>query len=285
MKQPAEHSTPIIVVLGATGQQGGAVARALIATGRWHVRALARDPASESARRLADLGIDIVPGNLDQPDSLRAAFAGAHGVYSIQATNRGQQTEIRQGITVVDAAVAAGISHFIYASVGGAERNSGVPHFESKWAIEQHLSRSGLPATVVRPTFFMENFSKLSLRVVLIALMQRYMAEDKSLQMIAIDDIGTWVARAFADPESFIGKSAEIAGDELTRAQVLAVFKTHVWFSRVPIPSLLLRRLPGDVLKMFDWFGREGYHADIPVLRKHQPGLLTLEQWIQRRKN
>jgi uncharacterized protein YbjT (DUF2867 family) len=120
---------------------------------------------------------------------------------------------------------------------------------------------------------------------VLIALMQRYMAEDKSLQMIAIDDIGTWVARAFADPESFIGKSAEIAGDELTRAQVLAVFKTHVWFSRVPIPSLLLRRLPGDVLKMFDWFGREGYHADIPVLRKHQPGLLTLEQWIQRRKN
>lgn len=274
-------SDNVIVVLGATGQQGGAVARALIADGRWHVRAVSRDPASSAARELTSLGIEVVPGDLDRIESLRPAFAGAYGVYSVQGTRRGHEVEVGQGSAVVDAAAACGIEHFVYASVGGAERSSGVPHFESKWAIEQHLARSGLPATIVRPTFFMENFLGLPMRVVLMALMRRYLPDDKPLQMISVRDIGTWVSRAFSEPAAFIGRAEEIAGDELTRPRIVAALRSQGWFAGFPIPGMVLRRIPDEARKMFEWFARDGYHADIPSLRADQPGLLTLEQWLR----
>ncbi len=272
---------PIIAVLGATGQQGGAVARALLADGRWQVRAVVRSPGSETAQELAKLGIELVAGNLDKPESLQSAFAGAYGVYSVQPTTQGSETEIRQGIAAIDAAAASGINYFIYSSVGGADRKSGVPHFESKWMVEQHLAQSGLPATVVRPVFFMDNFSKLSMRVVLLALMKRYLGE-KRLQMIAVQDIGAWVATAFAAPEEYVGKAVEIAGDDLTRSQVAASFKAHGWFAGVPIPGFILRRLPAEVLQMFEWFAKDGYHADIAALRQHHR-LLTFKEWLDSR--
>ncbi|HEY0207563.1 NmrA/HSCARG family protein [Acerihabitans sp.] len=189
MNQP-DNNARIIVVIGATGQQGGAVARALAATGRWRVRAVVRNPASSVALCLRDHGIEVIHGNMDRPESLSAALAGAYGVYAMQPSVRGTEIEIRQGAAIIDAACFADIRHFIYASVGGADRQSGVPHFESKWVIEQNLVRSGLPATVIRPAFFMENFVRLPLRIVLMALPRRYMPRHKPLQMIAIDDIG-----------------------------------------------------------------------------------------------
>ncbi|TBU98352.1 hypothetical protein DNJ95_10625 [Stutzerimonas kirkiae] len=282
-----ERDAGIIVVIGATGQQGGAVARALAADGRWQVRAVVRNPASPAATRLSGHGIEVVPGDLDRPESLSAAFAGANGVYAMQPANGGPETELRQGAAVVDAASAAGVGHFIYASVGGAERQSGVPHFESKWAVEQYLARSGLPATVVRPSFFMDNFARLPMRIVLMALLRRYVPRDKPLQMIATEDIGAWVVRAFAEPAAFIGRAQEIAGDELTHGQVVAAFKACGWFPGLPfaLPHVLLRRVPGDVLKMIEWFATDGYRADIPRLRADQPGLLTLEQWLRRQQS
>lgn len=276
------NSTKIIVVLGATGQQGGAVTRALAADGQWRICTLSRDPNSEAARRLAGRGIEVVAANMDDPKSLLAAFEGAHGVFSVQGSDQGGEVEMKRGIAVADAALTAGIEHFIYASVGGADRRSGVPHFDSKWRIEEHIRQIGLPATVVRPVFFMDNFIKPSLRTVLMALMRSYVPKFKPLQMIAVDDIGKWVARAFADPEAFIGRSEEIAGDELTRSEIVAAFKAHGWYAGlpVPVPRLLLRALPGDILKMFAWFGSEGYRANIAALRARQPELLRFSDWL-----
>ncbi|KAB2913571.1 MAG: NmrA/HSCARG family protein [Hyphomicrobiaceae bacterium] len=275
-----------IVVLGATGQQGGAVTRALAADSQWRIRTVSRDLHSEAARGLAGRGFEVVAANMDDPKSLLTAFKGAHGVFSVQGSDQGGEVETKRGIAVADAALAAGIAHFIYASVGGADRQSAVPHFDSKWRIEEHIRRIGLPATVVRPVFFMDNFIMPSLRTVLMALMRSYVPKDKKLQMIAVDDIGKWVARAFADPQVFIGTAEEIAGDELTRSEFVAAFKARGWYAGlpVPVPRLLLRALPGDILKMFAWFGSEGYRADIAALRTRQPELLRFSDWLSANK-
>src|SRR5262249_46190925 len=155
---------------------------------------------------------------------------------------------------------------------------SGVPHFESKWKIEEHLRRIDLPWTIVRPTFFMDNFDKPALRAVLLALLRSYVPKGKPLQMIATTDIGKWVARAFANPDVFIHKAEEIAGDELTRAEIAEALKRHGWSAGLPfpVPRLLLRPLPSDIRKMFEWFGEAGYIADIPSLKSWQPDLLSL---------
>ncbi|MFD2029175.1 NmrA family NAD(P)-binding protein [Ancylobacter dichloromethanicus] len=150
--------------------------------------------------------------------------------------------------------------------------------------MEEHVLSIRLPATIVRPVFFMDNFTKASMRLVLLALMRSYVPKAKPLQMIAVDDIGKWVARAFADPAGFIGKAEEIAGDELTRAQIVAALKRHGWSAGLPfpLPRLLLRPLPYDVRRMFEWFGTAGYSADIPALKARQPDILTFEDWLAR---
>lgn len=271
-----------IVVLGATGQQGGAVARSLRASGHWRIRALSRNPDSEAAQQLAAGGIEVVPADMDDSASLRTAFADAYGVFSVQGAEQGAEVETRRGIAVADAALAAGVRHFVYASVGGADRRSGVPHFQSKWLVEKHIRSIGLPASIVRPVFFMDNFSKPALRAVLLALLRSYVPETKPLQMIATADIGNWVAQAFDDPGEFLGKSEEIAGAELTRAQIVAAFKHHGWSAGLPfpLPRLLLRPLPYDVRRMFEWFGENGYLADIPALLTRQPDVRTFDKWL-----
>ncbi|KML59135.1 hypothetical protein VL15_10995 [Burkholderia cepacia] len=271
-----------IVVLGATGQQGGAVARSLRADGHWRIRALSRNPGSEAAQQLAAGGIEVVPADMDDSASLRIAFTDAYGVFSVQGSEQGAEVETHRGIAVADAALAAGVRHFIYASVGGADRGSAVPHFQSKWLVEEHIRSIGLPASIVRPVFFMDNFSRPALRAVLLALLRSYVPETKRLQMIATADIGNWVARAFDDPGEFLGKSEEIAGVELTRAQIVAAFKRHGRSAGLPfpLPRVLLRPLPYDVRRMFEWFGEAGYLADIPALLARQPDVRTFDKWL-----
>jgi uncharacterized protein YbjT (DUF2867 family) len=271
-----------IVVLGATGQQGGGVVRALAADGRWRIRTISRNPDSDAARSLADRGIEVVAGDMDDAPSLRRVFENAHGVFSVQGTDQGGEVETRRGIAVADAAKAAGVAHFIYSSVGGADRSSGVPHFESKWRVEEYVREIGLPASIVRPAFFMENFAKPSLRMTIMGMIRAWVPKTKPLQMIAVDDIGKWVAHAFAHPETFIGKAEEIAGDELTRPEIVAAFKRHGWYPALPIPlpRLAFRPLPYDIRKMMEWFGTDGYTADIPALRARHPDLLTFDQWL-----
>src|SRR5829696_2881793 len=147
----------LILVTGATGQQGGAAARHLLANG-WRVRGLTRNPASDKAQALVALGAEVVEGDLYDRTSVDTALQGAYGVFSVQnfwLPDVGAEGEVRQGQLLADAAHAAGIKHFVYTSVGGAERATGIPHFDSKWAIEQHIAALGLPATVLRPVFFM----------------------------------------------------------------------------------------------------------------------------------
>jgi uncharacterized protein YbjT (DUF2867 family) len=278
------NSDKLIVVTGATGQQGGATARHLLAQG-WRVRALVRDPNKPAAQELAAKGAELAQGDLDDRASLDRTLNGAYGVFSVQTFMgpEGPVGETRQGKRLADAAKAAGIQHFVYTSVGGAERKSGLPHFESKWQIEEHIRSLGLPATILRPVFFMENLRSPWMGprdgVLAVAL-----SPSTALQMIASDDIGAFAALAFARPQEFIGKALEIAGDSLTMPQVAEAFTQvsgqPVRFVEQPLEQV--RSFNAEMGDMMAWFNDHGYAADIPALRKLRPGLLTFEAWLRK---
>ncbi|MBC3839206.1 NmrA/HSCARG family protein [Streptacidiphilus sp. 4-A2] len=274
-----------ILVLGATGRQGGSTARELLDRG-WEVHALVRDPHAPAARKLADHGAVLVHGDLDDPASLHNAMRGAHGVFSVQTftTPEGVAGEERQGRSVADVAARERVAHVVYSSVGGAERSSGVPHFESKAAIERHIEALGLPATVLRPTMFIDNFASFGPALVEGELVLSLgLAPQTVLQMIATRDIAVFAADAFDDPEHWIGRKIEIAGDALTGAQMAEAFAeaagTPGRFQEVPIEQL--RTMNQEMAAMFDWFNREGYRADLAALREQHPDLTTLKSWLR----
>ena len=278
----------VILVTGATGRQGGAVARCLLARG-WRVRGLTRDPSSSAARALGAQGIELVAGNLDDAASLDRACGNVYGVFSVQNFwEVGASREVVQGKNLADSAKKASVQHFVYSSVGGAERNSGIDHWESKWAVEQHIRKLKLPATILRPAAFMENYY---IDKVEIALLKGKLLDairpDKSYQTIATDDIGAFAALAFARPGDFIGRELELAGSELTNLQAAEVFSRvlgkPIRFQRLP---LLLTRLAlgREFYQMFRWFNAGGFQADIPALRRLYPEvpLMDLETWLRR---
>jgi uncharacterized protein YbjT (DUF2867 family) len=274
-----------IVVTGATGKQGGAVARHLLSDG-WQVRALTRDPLKPGAQALAKLGAEVVTGDFDQRNSIDRALAGAYGVFSVQNFwEAGGAGEIQQGKTLADTARAAGVKHFVYSSVGGAERNTGILHFDSKWEIEQHVRALGLPATILRPVFFMDNFNSPNFRpAILQGTLTLALRPARTLQMIAVDDIGGFAALAFEKPGEYIGRTFELAGDELTMPQVAEAFSRvlgrTVRFVQQPIEQV--RSFSKEYAVMFEWFNREGYKADIVALRALYPGLHNFQAWLDR---
>lgn len=279
-----------ILVVGATGQQGGATARALLTAGS-PVRALVRDPRSGPALDLAGLGARLVQGDMTRPDTLRAAMAGARGVFSVQnfMGPAGIGGEVRQGRAVADAAAAVGVEHVVYSSVGGADRASGVPHFESKWAVERHLRSLPVASTVLRPTFFMDNFAGHPPEVVDGTIVVRLALPPATrVQMIAVEDIAAVAAAAFADPARHAGTTVELAGDELSGPEMAAAFGAAAGmparFEELPLDAVATN--PGipfapEIALMFEWFVTDGYQADLAALRRENPGLRSFGEWIR----
>ena len=275
-----------VLVTGATGRQGGSVVRHLLASG-WDIRALTRDPGTKAARALADRGVEVVKADLEDPASLAGACRGVYGVYSVQDFWAvGARREVNQGKNLADAAKKARVEHFVYSSVGGAERNSGIDHWESKWEIEKHVRKLGLAATILRPAGFMENYyiHQVEIGILKGKLMDPIRA-DKPYQTIASDDIGAFVALSFERPQQFIGVELEIAGSELTNPEAAEVFSRvlgkRVRFQRLPMPMVRLV-LGKEFYQMFRWFNAAGFRANIAELRGRYPEvqLQTLEQWL-----
>jgi uncharacterized protein YbjT (DUF2867 family) len=276
-----------VLVTGATGRQGGAVIRHMLLKG-WKLRALTRNPQSHAAQLLARQGVELVQGDLEDAASIAGAAAGVYGIYSVQDFWAvGANREVQQGKNIANAAKKNGVKHFVYSSVGGAERNTGIPHWESKWEVEKHIRSLGLPATVIRPAAFMEMYY---IDQVEIEILKGKLADpirgDKPYQTIATDDIGAFVALAFERPSEFIGKELEIAGSELTNLEAAKVFSRvlgkPVKFQKLPL--LLVRLILGkEFYVMFRWFNEAGFKADISGLRRAYPEirLQTLEEWLR----
>src|SRR5262249_23725509 len=277
----------IVLVTGATGRQGGSVIRHMHPKG-WKLRALTRDPDSPAAQKLVCMGIEVVKGDLENPVALEPATRGVYGIYSVQDFWAvGANREVQQGKNLADAAKKAGVEHFVYSSAGGAERNSGIDHWESKWEIENHIRELGLPATMIRPAAFMENYyiDQVELGILKGKLLDPIRG-DKPYQTIASSDIGAFVALAFERPREFIGAALEIAASELTNPEAAQVFSRvlgkPVKFQKLPMPMVRLF-LGKEFYQMFRWFNQAGFNANIPELRRKYPEvpLQTLEEWLR----
>ncbi|MFE9885459.1 NmrA family NAD(P)-binding protein [Streptomyces scopuliridis] len=272
-----------ILVTGATGRQGGAAATRLLADGR-PVRVLVREPAAPAARALAAAGAALHQGDLDDPDTLKAALAGAHGVFAVTPDDVDSAREIRRGRHLVDAAAAADIAHLVFASVGGAERGTGISYWESKWVIEQHIRTLGLPATILRPVRFMENHTipGLPLGGITDSVLRHLFSSDVPVQLIAVTDIGAFAALAFADPAAYLGQALELAGDELTPDATVRLISRHLG------REITYQQLPASTLELSEnatraFASQRGlWRADIPALRRRHPALLDFPTWLTR---
>ncbi|WP_431923980.1 NmrA family NAD(P)-binding protein [Nonomuraea jabiensis] len=281
-----------IVVMGATGLQGRAVTARLLADG-WRVRAVTRDPDAAGARALAQAGARLVRAEMDDPASLAAAADGAYGLFSVQPTVGSPGTpagftadqEVAWGRNVADAAHAAGVRHLVYASVAGAGRHDTekLPqNVVSKWRIEQHITRLGLPATFLRPVSFMENYTGA------------YHLHDGAVttafdpavpqQIMAVDDVGAFAALAFARPQEWIGRAVDLAGDELTPLEIAAAISEAIGrpLPYVQIPIEVIARAGEEFAFAYTWLNERGWRADVSFARALHPELMDLRTWLAR---
>ncbi|KAK1071077.1 hypothetical protein LTR74_003726 [Friedmanniomyces endolithicus] len=292
-----------ILVTGATGKQGGAVIEALANNADFTLLAQTRNASGSGAQKLEGKGnnIKVVQGDQDDVPGLfknaqEAANGPIWGVYSVQVSQGKGVThdgEIKQGKAMIDESVKAGVKHFVYGSVerGGDERSweneTPIPHFQSKWVIEHYLKDKAGPMgwTVLRPVAFMDNLAPGFPTQVFMAAMRDTLG-NKPNQWIATSDIGVFAKLAFQSPQEYNHRAIGVAGDELTSAQLSQAFKNKTgqpmdgtfWFL-----GSFLKYMVAELGLMINWFGSDGYKANIPELKKMHPGLLTLEEWIEKK--
>lgn len=290
-----------ILVTGATGKQGGAVIDALANNPDFILLAQTRNASGGGAQKLTLRGnnIKVVQGDQDDVPGLfenaqEVAKGSIWGVYSVQVSQGKGVThdgEIRQGKTMVDESVKAGVEHFVYGSVerGGDERSweseTPIPHFQSKWVIEHYLrDRAGsMGWTVLRPVAFMDNLAPGFPTQVFMAAMRDTLG-DKPNQWVATSDVGVFAKLAFQSPEKYNHRAIGLAGDELTQPQLSQAFRNTTgqpmegtfWFL-----GSFLKYMVTELGTMINWFGSDGYKANIPELKKMHPGLLSMEEWIK----
>lgn len=250
------------------------------------MHALTRDVDKPAAQELKAMGAEVVPGDMDDRAQLDAAFRGVYGVFSVQnfwLPDVGFEGEVRQGQNVVDAARAAGVEHLVYSSVGAAHRGMGQRHFESKWIIEQYILSLDIRFTILRPAAFFENFNWERTSILKGAFNALGLRPEKERQMLAVEDIGAFVALAFANPDQYLTKTIELAGDALTESEIADTFAKVIG---KPVKLVVPtggngRRSDEEMTAMFNFFNGKAYEADIPALRKLHPGLLTFEQYLR----
>lgn len=280
-----------IVVCGATGRQGGAVARHLVEAG-WRVHGLTRSPDAAKARALVDHGIDVVQADMDDRASLDRAFAGAYGVYSVQNPMiSGFEAEVAQGTNVADAARAAGVRHVVYGSAGIGSR-TGIPSWDTKVAVTEHMRRLELPLTVLRPEAFMELMSDKAYYPAASVwhVMPKLMGSTRNVPWLAVDDLGVIAAAVFADPARYIGADIPVAGDIKSIDECRSIWEeVHGRRpSSFPMPVWMFERVAGhagkDLPIMWRWLRTGTVPEDTGPTRQIHPTARTVRQWLEERR-
>jgi uncharacterized protein YbjT (DUF2867 family) len=273
-----------VVVTGATGKQGDAVVKSLLERGH-EVRAVTRSTDSAKARELANAGITLVPASLEDTAALTKALEGATSLFAMTTPfEGGTQAETRQGISAANAAKAAGV-HLVFTSVGSANRQTGVPHFDSKYEVEEHIAKIGIHATILAPVYFMENlfFGKEQLAKGIYATP---LPPTRQLAQVAVADIGAVAVRVLEDPGRFAGKRFDLGSDELSGKDVVAILSrvTSHPFTYFQVPLDVIRQSMGeDAVKLAEWFDRVGYTVDRAALRREFPDVTfhDFESWVK----
>jgi uncharacterized protein YbjT (DUF2867 family) len=277
-----------ILVTGATGKQGGAAARHLLQNG-FNVRVLARAPDSPVVRALSAIGAKPMQGDFDDIVSLQKAMSGVDGVFSVQnfmAKNVGYDGEIRQGKNVANAAKAANVCHFVQASIADTDKAPGVKHFESKWAIEKHIDAIGLNRTFLGAVFFMENFTDPQYGAMTFPLLSGVLKPDTKFHMLSIDDIGAIAAIVFNNPDRYIGKKINMAGDLMTVAEMKSVFLSES--GKKPkgfkLPSWLVAIMNREIYRQLKWNNDPGWTFSLTETSDVFGGVTTFREFLRKNK-
>ena len=278
-----ENSNRTILVTGATGNQGGSIARHLLQRGEFKVRAMVRDENKPAAQALKQAGAELVKGDFDDRASLDQALQGVYGIFSMQDFRQGAEVEIRQGKAVADAASATGIEHFVYSSVGSAERNTGIPHFDSKFQVEEYIRSLGLPHTILRPVFFFYNYKGM-LPMVKNGTLPQPLSPDTKLQQLSEEDYGKMVAEVFERPADFANRAIEVASVEMSMPEVATAFSQvlgkKVEYQQIPFAAFE-EQAGEEVTTMFRWFENVGYIADFAQLKRDFPAPTDFESYLR----
>ncbi len=279
------QNTKTIFVTGATGNQGGAVVTSLLHNG-FKVKALVRDPASVRAQQLQKSDVELVRGDLDDSSTFRSHLEGIDGIFSVQTFINGTAREIKQGIALADLAKACRVGHFVYSSVAGADLNTGVPHFDSKLEIENHIKKLDLPYTIIRPNSFFENFLIPQVRSrIEKGKLSSPINEDKIQQFISAGDIGKISADVFLHPEKYLQRTITIGTEQMSMNEVANAFSEvlgkEVKYQKLPM--FITRIVMGkNLYKMFGWINANDaiFMKDLAGFKRENPGLTSLKQWI-----
>ena len=276
-----ETTKQTILVTGATGHQGGAVAHSLLTRGS-RVLALVRDRNARAAQALEEAGASLVEGDLNDRASLDRALEGAQGVFSVQGLHDGLEAEVRQGKALADAAKAAGVQHFVYSSVGSAERKTGIPHFDSKFQIEEHIREIGLPHTILRPVFFFYNYEGMR-PMIEKGTFALPLTPNRKLQQLSEHDYGKMAAAVFARRNEFLGRAIEAASVDMTMTEVADTFSrgfgNSVTYRQIPY-EMFEQQAGKETTTMFRWFEDVGYNADFASLKREFGEPSSLETCI-----
>ena len=276
-----------VFVTGATGRQGGAVAKSLLKRG-FYVKALARDPASPKAQHLQQLGAEIIAGDLNKPDSFAGELKNADAVFCVLTFKNGIDTEIKQGYTLASLAKENNIRHYLYSSVIAAELHTGIPHWESKYQIENYIRKIGLPHTIIRPSSLYENFliPQLKKRI----LKGKFLSpidRNRIQQFISVKDIGEISASIFMNREKYLNKTFAIAAEQLSIEEVVQAFSMAMGKKIIyrEIPPLIVRLILGKTaFNIVKWVNEHDgiFVKDLIAFRQEFPGMLSLDEWIRR---
>jgi len=283
----AATGTKKVLVTGGTGRQGGAAVPHLASLGH-SVRVMTRNP--EKARGLKGPNVEVVQGDFRKRESLAAALKGVDGVFLMGTPyEEGPEAETAQGKAMIDACVKKDIGHVMYSSVCCANKRTGIPHFDSKYAVEEHLKNAGLSYTILRPVWFMENFASEWYRPSIEkGVLSTPLAADRPLQMVSVADIGRIVAEVFTKPMKFVGREIDLAADQLTMGQVVVemsrVLGSPVKYERIP-ESGAEKAVGNDLALMFRWFNERGYDVDLWVsqerFRRFQIPLTSFRAYLE----
>jgi uncharacterized protein YbjT (DUF2867 family) len=293
-------TTRRLLISGATGKQGGALIDALLAkpSQPFELYAITRNKESKASKLLAKQNVNLVEGNLDNVDALFAQVPSpVWGVFSVPILDKGIKKEEKQGKDLTRASVAAGVSHIIFTSTdrGGQEKSenhaSEVPHFASKYRIEQDIKKAAaasngqLTYTFLRPVAFFTNLTNNFIGSAFIS-MWRLNGLDRNLHMISTKDIGKVAAEAFlnADDERYRNKGISLAGDALTPNDAARIFKEETGKeipSTYPWLAWIIRTLVPDLRHMFAWFGKTGFGTDVQGIKARYPFMSDFRTWLR----
>ena len=275
-----------VLVMGATGSQGGAVVRNLLPKGH-RIRTLTRNPDSPKAKQLAEQGVEVLKGDFNDSDSMVQAATGMDTVFAMTTPyEAGVEAEAKQGIALADAVKQAGVGHLVFNSVASADRSTNIPHFDSKYKVEQHMASLKIPYTIVAPVFFMDNwFTPWFLPSIQEGTLKFAMPLDRPLQQVSVDNIGAFAAAMIERRDSVFGKRFDIAGDELTGKETVAVISKASGrdIGYEDFDPEFMRADNADFAEMFSWFNKVGYSADIKNLHKEFPEVQwqNFKDWAQ----